>query len=169
MIPVTYIKRNISTIGGRYKAANKPLDVLLLAKLAIIEVGGWVEMSMDDLVVRCGRKLKEPANETYLMNTIIRTTWGFDYKKNFRKMLMQAVGLTTLEMIEGAVDGAKFAKMTAALNLLKAARNDVAHTYVKRITVAAPIPAPTVVAIYFQDIYIGLKDMEAVMKQLKLI
>lgn len=169
MIPVTYIKRNISTIGARYNAANKPLDVLLLAKLAIIEVGGWVEMSMDDLVFRCGRKLKKPENESYLVNTIIRPTWGFDYRKNFRKMLIQAIGLATLEIIESAVDGAKFAKMTAALNLLRAARNDVAHTYVKHITVAAPIPAPTVVATYFQDIYIGLKDMEAVMKQLRLI
>ena len=124
---------------------------------------------MDDLVLRCGKKLTEPVNEAYLEDTIIKNTWGFDYTKNFRQMLMRTVGLTTLEKIEGAVDGAKFAKMNAALNLLKAARNDVAHTYVKHIAVAAPIPAPTVVATYFQDIYVGLKDMEVVMKNLKLI
>lgn len=163
MIPITYIKRNLRAINTKYRAAKKPLHNLLLAKLAIIEVGGWVEMSMDDLVLRSGRKLSVLANAAYLKTNIVERTWGFDYKQNFRQMLMRSIGLILVEQIEGAVDGGKFAKMNAALGLLKSARNDVAHTYVKHIIIGAPIPAPSLVATYFLDIYDGLKDLEAVM------
>lgn len=169
MIPSTYIKRNISTIGAEYKSAKKPLQIMLYAKLAIIEVGGWVEMSMDDLVLRCGAKLRNPSNISHLKKDIVDRTWGFDYNKSFRQMLIRAVGLIAVEKIESTVDGGKFAKMTAAIDMLKTARNNVAHTYVKNIAVTAPIPEPAVAATYFNDIYVGLKDMEAVMKSLKLI
>ncbi len=168
MISVTYIQRNVRTICAGYRAAAKPLHTLMLAKLAIIEVGGWVEMSMDDLVLRCGKKLKESKNDDHLKKVIVKNTWGFDYEKNFRQMLIRAVGLVTVEKIELRLDGAKFAKLNAALDMLKTARNNVAHTYVKHPVVTAPIPAPMVVASYFNDIYDGLKDFEKVMKSLRL-
>lgn len=169
MIPATYIKRNIGTIAAGYKAAKSPLQVLLHAKLAIIEVGGWVETSMDDVVLRCGKKLKDKKNNSYVKDDIVKNTWGFDYTKHFRQMLIRVVGLVSVERIEAEVDGAKFAKMIAALKMLKTARHNVAHTYVKHVAVTAPIPAPNVVASYFNDIYVGLKDIEGVIKKLKLI
>jgi len=125
-------------------------------------------MSMDDIVLRCGRRLKQPPNVAHL-EKIVEKTWGFDYNKNFRPMLMQAVGFVAVEKIEAAIDGAKFAKMLAALGNLKTARNNVAHTYVKYLTPTAPIPAPGVTTSYFNDIYDGLVEVETVMKGLKLI
>lgn len=169
MIPLTYIKRNIRTIGARYKSSKNPLHTVLYAKLAIIEVGGWVEMSMDDLVIRAGARLKQPKNIKQFQEDIIGKTWGFEYTKNFRKMLIQTIGLVTVEIVEGHVDGGKFAKMLAAIALLKTARNNVAHTYVKKISPTAPIPSPVVAATYLNDIYIGLKDIEAALKAKKVL
>ena len=169
MIPKTYIQRNINVLSAKYNTSRKPLHFLLYSKLTIIETAGWVEMSMDDLVLRCGKKLKNTKNMTYLQETIVDKTWGFAYKSNFRPMLTRTVGLVAVEKVEEKVDGAKFAKMIAAIGNLKVARDDVAHTYVKKIITSAPIPAPAVTNSYFQDIYDGLKDFETVMKSLKII
>lgn len=169
MIASTYIIRNLTSLASSYQGAKKPLHLLLFAKLAIIEAGGWVEMSMDDLVLRCGRKLKVPDNATHLKKQVVDKTWGFDYDKHFRQMLIKAIGLVTVEKIERSIDGAKFAKMSASLALLKAARNDVAHTYVKYLNPASPIPSPPVVKGYVIDIYDGLKEIESVMRGLRLI
>lgn len=169
MIASTYIMRNLASLASSYKEAKKPLHLLLFAKLAIIEAGGWVEMSMDDLVLRCGKKLTVPDNATHLKKQVVDRTWGFDYDLHFRQMLIKAIGLVTVEKIECSVDGAKFAKMSASLSLLKTARNDVAHTYVKYLNPVAPIPSPPVVKSYVVDIRDGLKEMESVMRGLKLI
>ena len=172
MIPVTYIKRNtraLSSCFDKASRAGKPLMVLLYAKLVIIEISGWVEMSMDDVVQRAGRKLKVKANCKYLEDRVVKKNFGFDYEDNFRKMLMQVVGLVELEALEGGLDGAKFQKMKAALALLKQARNTVAHTYVKNPTGGITITAPSLAVAYFDDIYDGLKDFETNMKARRLI
>lgn len=169
MIPVTYIKRNAKSLEVSYNKSTKPLMTLLYAKLAIIEVGGWVEMSMDDLVARAGKRLTTPSNIKLLENQIIDKTWGFDYDKNFRPMLMRVIGLVRLEALERSLDIKKQTKMKAALGLLKGSRNAVAHTYVKNPAAGTPIAAPSVSISYFNDIYDGLKDIETKMKRMKLI
>ena len=59
--------------------------------------------------------------------------------------------------------------MKAALDMLKAARNSVAHTYVKNPSGGAVIAAPSVSMTYFNDIYAGLMNIEMEMKKLKMI
>lgn len=169
MIPVTYIERNTKSLTTCFNNSTRPLMTLLYAKLVIIEVGGWVEMSMDDLVERAGKSLKMSTNILHLEREIIRSNYGFDYERNFRPMLTKAIGLVSLEKLEGRLDTAKQTKMKAALTLLKQARNTVAHTYVKNPAGGAIIAGPSVAMSYFRDIYDGLKNIEANMKKLKLI
>lgn len=169
MIPVTYIKRNAKTLTTRFNRSHKPLMTFLYAKLVIIEVGGWIEISMDDLVERAGKKLKVNKNIAMLGDNIIGKNYGFDYERNFRQMLMKVIGIVMLEKLESKLDVAKQTKMKASLELLKRARNSVAHTYVKNPAIGATITAPSVAMAYFFDIYNGLKDIETQMKKLKLI
>lgn len=169
MIPVTYIQRNISHLDVKYRKANSPLSNLLYAKLAVIELGGWIETSMDDLIYRAGKKIKEPANVKELRDSIVGKTWGFDYKVNFRKMMIQCLGLVAVEKIEKTADAGRIAAMIAALGVLKTARNNLAHTYVKHPNFTAPIPAPSVVAGYLTVVYEGLMAIEKAMRKLKMI
>lgn len=169
MIPVTYIKRNTHLLTTSFNKSTQPLMALLYAKLVIVEVGGWVEMSMDDLVERAGKGLSKTENIKLLEKDIIKRTYGFGYEQNFRPMLMKTIGLVKLEKLEGKLDTSKQTKMKAALEMLKASRNSAAHTYVKSLAGGATIDAPSVSMSYFQDIYDGLKDIESNMKSLKLI
>lgn len=169
MISVTYIQRNIAHLDVKYRRASSPLSSLMYSKLAVIELGGWIETSMDDLIYRAGKKLKHPVNIKELKDSIVGKTWGFDYKANFRRMMIQVVGLIAVEKIEKIVDAGRHAAMIATLGLLKSARNDLAHTYVKHPHFAAPIPAPSVVSGYFTVIHNGLKAIEAAMRTLRLL
>lgn len=169
MIPITYINRNTSALTTCFTKSTRPLLTFMYAKLVIIEVGGWVELSMDDLVNRAGRSLKVTNNIKHLEKDIIRKNSGFDYDINFRPMMMRVIGLPALEKLEGKLDIAKFTKMKAELELLKKARNAVAHTYVKQFSGGATIDAPSVTLVRFNAIYDGLKEIEAQMKTLKLI
>lgn len=125
-------------------------------------------MSMDDLIERASKKLKEPANIKQ-KKEIIKKNYGFDYEINFRGMLIKIIGLVQVERLESKLDTGKHAKMKAALELLKSARNTVAHTYIKNPTTGITISSPSVTTSYFNDIYEGLKDIEAKMKILRLL
>ncbi|TDK65997.1 hypothetical protein [Sapientia aquatica] len=169
MIPVTYIKRNAAALEKQYNKSTKQLMTILYAKLVVIEVAGWVEMSMDELIKRAGKTIKEPLNIKHLDSQIIQRTYGFEYDKHFRSMLMRVIGLVSVEELEGRLNAGTHAKMLAAINLLKSARDSLAHTYVENPSSGPGFAAPSVAMSYLNDIYAGLKDIETNMKILKLI
>lgn len=125
-------------------------------------------MSMDDLIVRAGKKIKDSRNAK-LLESDVKKNSGFHYDYNFRPLLIKVIGLVRVEQLEAKLDTAKQTKMKAALELLKAARNSVAHTYVKNPSGGAIIAAPSVSIAYFSDIYEGLMDIERGMKKLNII
>ncbi len=165
MVSKTSILRNLSKISTLYNRTSNPKEALFYSKLAILELCGWIEESMDDIVRKCAnRKLRNNDNLNFLEKVIIKKVHGFDYHNNFRKMLMQVIGLIKLEIIELKVNQTKLDRMKAALNALKEQRNPVAHTHIKGTT--ARIDAPSVTNQRFVDVYDGLKDIEYEIKLL---
>lgn len=113
---------------------------------------------MDDIVRRCAKKhLKDKSNRDFVNNSI-KKTYGFDYHQHFRKMLMQVIGLATIENIENTIDPIKFQIMVAALSALKPYRDREAHTYIKGTT--RKLDAPSITESRFWNIYYGLKDFD---------
>lgn len=165
MVSKTSILRNLSKISTLFNKTSNPKEALFYSKLAILELCGWIEESMDDIVKNCAnRKLRNNDNLIFLKKEIIKKVHGFDYHNNFRKMLMQVIGLIRLEIIERKVDQTKLEHMKAALNALKAQRDTVAHTYIKGITLR--IDAPSITKQRFVDVYEGLKNIEHELKRL---
>ena len=167
MIVKGYIERNLHTLDALFKKPGQgPLTPQLYAKLSIIEVGGWTEITMDELVLRVS---KSATDQNYIKKVIIKPVYGFDYDGHFRKMLIKAIGVMTVERIEKKLDQPKFLKLKSSLGLLKTARDSHAHTYVKTVGATSGIVAPSVALSYFQDIYTGLKDVHQVMRSMKLL
>ena len=111
--------------------------------------------------------IKIPTNLAYFEEHIIDKTYGFDYKKDFRKMLVHVVGISGFELVETKTNQAKLQKLKSELGNLKKPRNTGAHTYLK--SVAVSIDAPSVTIQRFKGVYEGLKDIERVLKQRKYI
>ena len=166
MVTKGYIDSTLRALDTAYATAPTPDDAQRYAKLAIIELCGWIEESMDGIVHRCStRHLKETANQKFCDAQIIRRTYGFDYDGNFRLMLMRLIGLINVEKIEKHVDQPKYLLMTAALSFLKALRDVEAHTHLKGTT--RMLTAPSVVIGKFNDVYAGLLDLDQTMRRHK--
>lgn len=165
MVIKSLILSNLSIINRLYNNTSSPKEALFYSKLAILELCGWIEESMDVIVKNyANRTVRDSNNLKFLEEKIIKTTYGFDYHNNFRKMLMQVIGLVGLETIESRVEPNKLQRMKSALGALKGQRDDVAHTHIKSITLR--IDAPSVTKQRFMDVYEGLKNFEHELKRL---
>jgi hypothetical protein len=166
VIAKSYILENLRSLDYRYRNARSAKEALFCSKLAILELCGWIEESMDIVVRTCAKMhLKEPANLTICEGQIIGKNYGFDYQGNFRNMLMRLAGLVAVEKLEKNIDPAIHASMTAALTSLKALRNTEAHTHLKGKT--RTLNAPSVTIAQFQPIYEGLIEFDRQMRQLR--
>lgn len=158
------MSRNLDLINRSYLKASSQREAFFFSKLAILELCGWIEESMDDLVMRCAiRHLREPTNREYCKRDFVDRTYGFDYQKNFRFMLIRLLGLINVETIEARVDPTKLDSMTAALASLKGQRNTEAHTHLKGTI--RTINAPSVTIAQLQPLYDGLREFDRVVRR----
>jgi hypothetical protein len=163
MVTKQYIVPGLHALDTAYNQASAD-DAERFAKLAIIELCGWIEESMDALVLRCAkRQLKVPKNLSYCEGEIIGKTYGFDYQRNFRWMLIRLIGLITVERLEKQVDQAKHDALKSTLGSLKLKRDAAAHTHIKGTT--RTLDAPSVTISSFHRVYDGLLDLDQTMRR----
>lgn len=139
---------------------------MYFSKLAILELCGWIEESMDNIIKAFTKHLNKPANQKFVEEQVIEPTYGFEYHRHFRAMLIQVIGVISVERLEANLNQTKFDLMKSALGSLKKSRNDLAHTHVKDTTVR--IDAPSITQNRFQIVYDGLKDIESCIRKMQL-
>ena len=167
MIAKSYILNNLSTIERLDREATSTKKGLLYSKLAILELCGWIEESMDEIIQTCAnRNLKNPDNRKFIEDFVIKKTYSFEYDPHFRRMLIQTIGIIKLEKLERKLDEAKFQPMQAELKNLKKPRDTEAHTHIKGVTKL--LDAPSVTRKRFSIIYDGLKDIDDKVRCMKL-
>ncbi len=167
MISRGYIYTTLVTLEKMYNSSTSVNKGLLYSKVAILELCGWIEESMDNIVLTCAnRKIKDVAIRNYLKTRIVEKNYGFEYKKNFRHMLSQVVGLTGVERLEKKLDATKFQVLCSVLGTLKIARDVEAHTHIKGAT--RRINAPSATIAQFNQVYDGLKDIDEKLRKMKL-
>ncbi|MEJ5316671.1 MAG: hypothetical protein WHS63_06665, partial [Tenuifilum sp.] len=133
--------------------------------LAIIELCGWIELTMDNIVERFANKhLKtQPFKESF--KSLKMNNYGFDYKKNFRRMLSQTVGLHNTEKLETKLNkSGQIDILDAILKNLKKLRDDAAHTY---IDATKTYQAPSATKAQLEQIYPILKEFSKEVNKLK--
>lgn len=161
MIAKTYILRNLAQLDSAVRKAKTQKQAVYFSKLAILELCGWIETSMDEIVLaHCSRCVAEAANTKYFNDQVVKRTNGFDYNANFRKMLISLVGIVSCEILEKRIPVSVQTKFTAQLASLKTMRDRLAHTYLKGAVATMNIDAPSVTTSRFNDIYDGLKAFE---------
>ncbi|KJR42991.1 endoribonuclease [Candidatus Magnetoovum chiemensis] len=127
--------------------------------MAIIELGGWIEESMDAIIRECAKKnLKQQKNIKYLEDNIIEPIFGFTYNKHLKRMMINLIGLITYDKLETSLDQNKLSRLKTGLGNLKTVRDELAHTFISGTT--PMINAPSVTISQFDDIYEGLTDIE---------
>ena len=167
MINKGQIQKNLLQISNSYNKSKRPRQTLYFSKLAILELCGWIEESMDNVIQAfANRRLQKPANLTFVEKQVIRRTYSFDYDQHFRNMLIQVIGIINVERLEDNLDKTKFDIMKSTLSSLKECRDKQAHTHLKDTTMI--IDAPSITQNRFQIVYDGLKDIESCVRKMKL-
>ena len=163
MLTSSFIVQSLQALDAAYQNAPTADDAERAAKLAIIELCGWIEEAMDSLVLECAnRKLTASRNVDYCKDQIIAPTYGFDYQKHFRSMLIRLVGIIAVEVLESQVDQATHASFKSTLGSLRVVRDRVAHTHLQGVTTT--LDAPSVTSRSFHRVYDGLVDLDQTMR-----
>ena len=159
MIAKTNIQRNLRTLNAQYKkSTTTPKVALFLSKLAVLELCGWIEETMDDVLLRCAKKHLKDASSLNAVKELIKKNSGFHYEYNFRRVLVPIIGLVNVEKLELAVDQPKKTQMEAALASLKIVRNAHAHTHIRGMTIIINAPSWTIAQ--FSPVYEGLIELD---------
>ncbi len=154
MISKTYIQENLRNLDVAYRTSQRQKQLYYFSKLAILELCGWLETSMDDIVLRhCNRHLSVIANRKFVEKEIIKKNHGFDYNSNFRMMLIRLVGIVQIELIESRTNAVTQALFESNLTSLRTLRNSLAHTYTKTL---GQIDSPQITRSRFKPLYDGL-------------
>jgi len=145
MIAKSYIKATLSELDKLYNNATSQKKAIYFSKLAVIELCGWIEETLDDIIIKHGnRNLKTVENKNYCLNKIVSSNYGFQYNNNIRPMLINLLGLIQLEKFETELEkNAKITLLKSNLGNLKRTRNEAAHTHLKGITRRYNAPSQT--------------------------
>lgn len=127
------------------------------SKLAIIELCGWIELSMDNIAENFVNRYVKTAEFKKKFKQTKDKNNGFDYENNFSKMLIQTIGLHNMEKVETIiVSPVELTILKANLESLKKLRNDAAHTFIGTTTT---YQAPSVTKSQLESIYPILKKI----------
>jgi len=141
-----YILATLKDLDRRYNTSltsSSPTESVYYSKLAILDYCGWLEDSMDLIIKRSvNNKLKTQTFRQILKDRVIGNNFGFQYKENFRPMLIQAVGLQKAEKIHEILNSTgKLLIFENELSSVKQFRNDAAHTWLSGTTMTYPAPS----------------------------
>lgn len=146
MIAKSYISTTLRELDDLYNKSTSQKKAIYFSKLALIELCGWIEESLDDIVLKhANRNLKESRNRTYCVDSIVKPNYGFEYKKNIRPMLISLLGLIEVEKLERELEKtAQITLLKGYLGNIKDSRNIAAHTHLKGVTRRFNAPSRTI-------------------------
>ncbi|GAA4244807.1 hypothetical protein [Winogradskyella damuponensis] len=145
MIAKSYIKSTLIELDKLYNSASSQKKAIYFSKLAVIELCGWIEETLDDIIIKHGnRNLKSVDNKNYCKNKIVNPNYGFQYNNNIRPMLISLLGLIQVEKLELELEKtAQITLLKSNLGNLKSTRNEAAHTHLKGVTRIYNAPSRT--------------------------
>lgn len=156
MINQTDISNTIDNLDNLYN--TNPANSNYYSKLAILELCGWIELTMDEIIEDYSKKLICSDNISFVKDKIINKTYGFNYDKHFRPMLMNLLGIINLEQIEiDLKTSGDLITLTATLDTLHKVRCQVAHTHISGITMS--YDAPSKIKSYLTTLFSILKQI----------
>lgn len=164
MINKTQIENNLTQINALYQKYMGYKEALYYSKLAILEVCGWIEESIDDVVLGCVNKQLTETKNLEFVEEVINQTYSFEYERHFRHLLIQILGIINVEKLENNLEPIKFELMKSSLGTLRKYRNIHAHTYTKGVTKTMYAPSSTMN--HFKYVYQGLKDVESCIRKM---
>ena len=145
MISTSYICKTLDELERLYRTSSSQKKAIYFSKLAIIELCGWIEETVDDIfITHVNRKCRIKSNKEFYRDEVVKRNNSFQYKK-IRGMLIQLVGIIETERLEQKLErNSNITLLKSYLANLKTARNEAAHTHLKGVTRTYNAPSRTI-------------------------
>lgn len=156
------IESLLQKISDLYDATTDVKEQKLYSKIALLELCGWLEVTLDEIVKNYALsttvpKLTNPKNIKYLEENVIEKTYGFKYDKNFRPILIHTIGIIGVEKLENQCV-AELQSLKSELGTIETARGVAAHTTIAGAT--QTYESPSVIKAKLGKIYLALEKIE---------
>lgn len=166
MVTKSAIARNLREIEELYNSSKSPKKKFYFAKLAVLELCGWIENSQDELIMRCAGRCVTATSNLKAVSDKISGNHGFTYERHFRPLLTLILGFSKLEKAELEFDKlGSLSKFSSVLSKLKDPRNTAAHTHTAGVL--PTIDAPSVVRADLEAVYKYMRELERILKKMK--
>lgn len=97
MIVKKYINNELAKLNRLYRKSKTNDEQNFFGKLALLEVCGWIEQTMDDIFKSISnKKIKRKPTMNHI-NNILHKNFGFSYESHFLKLLNHVIGAITIE------------------------------------------------------------------------
>ncbi|MGO9246493.1 MAG: endoribonuclease [Verrucomicrobiia bacterium] len=164
MVTKGVIPRNLRDIELLYDKAKSSKKKFYFAKLAVLELCGWLESTQDKLVRESADRCISAPQNLSILDERIKKTHGFEYDQHFRQLLILVAGISRLEKIESEFDqSGSLTQLRSLLGKLKDPRNIAAHTHTTGVL--PTIDAPSVVRKDLDALYTYLRELERILKK----
>ncbi|MCJ8320951.1 MAG: hypothetical protein HRT52_20000 [Colwellia sp.] len=166
MIKKGLIKKSLTEIDILYRRDVTGAHATHYAKLAHLELCGWIEQAQDKIVETSSSRFINDTDHKRDIKNIIKKNSNMDYSNNFKKMLIEVIGRCGVEKLEKKVSTLNKDILESELLTLKNTRNAHAHTHTKECTMTLDSPGTNIVR--FERIFTALKDYERTIKVMRM-
>ena len=133
-----YILNDLQLLDRMYTNAKGPESVplqIFYSKIAVIELCGWFEESLDIIANRSVKGAIESKLARKERKQAVSNNYGFDYENNFAKMMFRLVGVKAFSSLEShLVSTGHLQQLESLMTTLKSERNSAAHTHISGVT-----------------------------------
>lgn len=167
MIAKTHLLRELKYLKklfnqAVYKRITYPPE--FFAKLAVLEVCGWIEESLRDLVSRCAKKQGLSDIEKF-KKIVFGRVYSFDYDNHFSHVLYKTIGFVAFQKLEKGVGSTVKDRLRLNLEQLKEKRDRLAHSSLPGSGIRPDSPSVTINT--FEQLFEDMKTYEAELKKFK--
>ena len=129
-----------------------------ICKMAILELGGWIECTMDEILKDYVHRKILDASEINSIEKEIDKVYGFSYERNFNPLVERIIGVDNYYKIKSVlITKGKWHPFVAELNAFWRVRGSAAHTNFNGV--ARSFDAPTTTINRFQKIYPVVREI----------
>lgn len=164
MVDYLGIENTLLRLDTEYNACLTDPDMpIFFSKLAVLELSGWLEDSVDDILYGyIGAHLVD-TDVIDPVKEIIKKNYGFKYERNIIKICLSVLGANIWENIVDKLKPIEYFDLKSITDSLTNSRNNAAHS---SIIVTRTFSAPSSTLADFRKLKPAIQKMENEIKLL---
>lgn len=128
MIDYVSIQNTLARLDTEYISSTDVQMQILFSKLAVLELCGWIETSIDYTLFEYVDSHLVDNNCKTGINKIMKKNYGFHYDNNLFSLFCSVLGVNNLENILDKISPADFHNLKNITDIYTKERNKAAHT-----------------------------------------